>query len=119
MAFTLQLVEERSRVRTDSDGTSWLAVVYAVDPPLPAGTRQKLVPALRQGLAERGQKLLALDLFDEFVRVHVPLSTPAAAVEEALQEALAQVEPAPSPEAPQDAQAQEALERYLRESRRA
>lgn len=115
MAFRFQLIEERSRVLTDPDGTSWLAVVYALDPPLPPGTRQTLVPALRQKLEERGQKLLAVDLFDEFVRIHMPLDASAPEVEEALQGALNQIEPAPPPEVPKEAQ--EALERYLRESR--
>lgn len=119
MAFAFQLVKERSGVRTDPDGTAWLAVVYALDPPLPSGARQKLVPALHRGLKQRDQELLAVDLFDEFIRIHVPLGASAPAVEEALREALAQIDfppPPPSPSAVSE-EARGALERYLQASR--
>lgn len=117
MAYAFHLVKERSGVRTDPEGTAWLAVVYALDSPLPSGVRQKLVPALHRGLEERDQELLAVDLFDEFIRVHVPLDASAPAVEEALREALAQIDLPPSPPSAVSEEARGALERYFQASR--
>jgi len=114
MAF--RLVRERSRVRVEPGGEAALEVVYALDRRLPTGARQKLVPALSKALEERGLKLLALDIFDEFLRLSLPLEASAKAVEEALDRALRGLEPASAPEVPQGAEEQ--LERYLSESPR-
>jgi len=101
----------------DPDGQASLVIVYALSDRPPVGTRQRLVPTLKQALANQHIKLLALDLFDEFIRIHIPLSASAKTVESCLERSLREL-----PEAgvarmiPENAEEQ--LRRYLKESSR-
>jgi len=54
-----------------------------------------LVPALEKNLSEHQLRLISLDLFDEFIRICIPSSTPVELVEAPLQQVLAQIEPTP------------------------
>jgi hypothetical protein len=116
MAFTYRLVRERSRVGIDPGGQAWLQVVYALNDHPPSGARQVLVPTLQKALEARGLRLIALDLFDEFVRLHLPLEASARDVEQALEEALRGLQPAPPLEIPREVEEQ--LGRYLSGSSR-
>jgi hypothetical protein len=82
---------------------------------LPRGTRHTLVPALKHALASHQLKLLALDLFDEFIRVHMPLVASAKVVESCLETSLREL-----PEAGVarmiPGNAEEQLRRYLKQS---
>lgn len=117
MALSFKLVRERSRVRVEpEDAGAHLEITYGLDEGLPAGIRKFLVPRLRSALEARGQKLLAVDLFDEFVRLHLPRDSSPQPVESALREAAeAALQEASSPEAPA-ADAEEHLRRYLHQS---
>ncbi len=116
MAFTFALVRERSRVGIDPSGQTWLQIVYALNERPPTGTRQVLVPAIEKALEARGLRLIALDLFDEFVRLYLPVEAAAQDVEQALNEALRELESAPLLDIPTGAEEQ--LGRYLSESSR-
>lgn len=111
MALAYELILERSRVGVDPDGDAWLVVTYALSARPPSGTRQQVVPVLKADLKSRGSKLLALDIFDEFMRLHVPLDADRKDVEAALERALDAIEPSGEPEPPRDAET--ALQRYL------
>lgn len=110
----LTLVRERCRVVTQPDGQAWLEVVYQLEAPPPVGTRQQLVLALEKALRRQGLELRTLDLFDEYIRLRVPLATPAALVEATLEEVLRPLAPA-APLSPEEG-AQTQLQRYLSES---
>lgn len=95
----------------DPDGEAWLIVTYALSQRPPSGTRQQVVPVLKDELRSRDLKLLALDIFDEYLRLHVPVVSTRSDVEVALDRALALIEPAGDSEPPEEAES--ALERYL------
>ncbi|MBI3659632.1 hypothetical protein HY230_04075 [Candidatus Acetothermia bacterium] len=116
MAITYKLVPERCRVRTEPDRKTWLQVVYALNTKPAIGTRQRLVPALKQALAAQKLELIALDLFDEFVKLHLPLEASAKTVEAALKEVLGKVEESTPAQVPKEAE--EKLRQYLREGSR-
>ncbi|OGF56546.1 MAG: hypothetical protein A2Z21_06195 [Candidatus Fraserbacteria bacterium RBG_16_55_9] len=117
MAFTYKLVRERCRVGVSPERKASLEIVYALSERLPIGTRQKLVPGLTKALANHNLQLLALDLFDEFVRLHLPLEAPAKVVETSFQKILHELETSESAlKIPRTAEDQ--LRRYLSESSR-
>lgn len=111
MTWSYELVPERSRVGVDPDGDAWLVVTYALSARPPSGTRQQIVPALKSDLKGRGLKLLALDIFDEYLRLHVPLEAARGDVEASLERALDAIQPSGEAEPPEDAAT--ALKRYL------
>lgn len=111
MNLSYDLVSERSRVGVDPDGGAWLVVTYALSERPPSGTRQQVVPVLKADLKSRGSQLLALDIFDEYLRLHVPLDAAREDVEASLERALDAIEPSGAPQPPEDAES--ALERYL------
>lgn len=111
MNLSFELAPERSRVGVDPDGGAWLAVTYALSDRPPSGTRQQVVPVLKADLKSRGSKLLALDIFDEYLRLHVPLDAERTDVEASLARALDAIEPSGNPEPPDDAES--TLRRYL------
>lgn len=92
MGYTFRLNSDRCRVGTDPQGASWIEVVYQLNRKAPSGLRHRLVPALENSLNTHQLRLISLDLFDEFVRVRVPSSTPAELVEVPLQDVLGQVD---------------------------
>ncbi len=112
MNLSYALIPERSRVGVDHDGGAWLIVTYALSRRPPSGTRQQVVPVLKAELKSRGSQLLALDLFDEYLRLHVPLDADRAAVEAGIERALGAIEPAAELEPPDGAESE--LSRYLR-----
>jgi len=114
MNYTFKLVRERCRVGLDADGRARLEVVYALNNRPPSGTRQRLVPALKDALTKQKTQFVALDIFDEYLRVHVPSDTSAKAVETALEEALKSIEASKSTQLPKEAEEQ--LRRFLSES---
>ncbi|MFB6285360.1 MAG: hypothetical protein ABEK03_02115 [Candidatus Bipolaricaulia bacterium] len=111
MDLSYDLLPERSRVGVDHDGGAWLVVTYALSDRPPSGTRQQIVPVLKADLKSRGSQLLALDLFDEYLRLHVPIEVARGDVEASLQRALGAIEPAREHEPSEDAKA--ALSRFL------
>ncbi len=116
MALKYHLVRERCRVGVGPDGAS-LEIVYALNERHPMGTRQKMVPALKKALATHHLQLLALDLFDEFIRLHLPLEASARVVEASLESILRDLEELETPmRVPPEAEGH--LQQYLKESSR-
>jgi hypothetical protein len=111
MHYTYTLVRDRCRAGIDADGRTRLEIVYALNTQPPSGTRQRLVPALKAALLKKQLQLVALDIFDEYVRLHLPIEASAKEVEAALDEALASVEPARASHIPKEAAEQ--LREYL------
>lgn len=111
MALNFEIIPERSRVGIEPDDTPRLEITYALEARPPSGTRQVLVPELKRALKQHDLELIALDLFDEFLRLHLPLRASREEVEAVLKEALNEVRPAATQQPP--AEALEALERYL------
>lgn len=114
MAYTFKLQQDRCRVTHKDDGRTWLEVTYVLNRRAPSGLRKVLVPALDKALAKQDLSLVALDLFDEFVRMSVPIETPAALVEKTLKDVLGAIKPTESPAASKEAQ--QALQRYVGET---
>lgn len=117
MDVTYKLVHERCRVGVSPDGKASLEVVYALSGRPPTGTRQTLVVALKKALAEHNLQLLALDLFDEFIRLHLPLDASANVVEPSLERILHELK-ASELTATTPRTAEDRLRRYLSESSR-
>lgn len=116
MNFSLTLVSERCSISQPAGMKPHLQVVYALNERFPSGLRYKLVLDLKEALQQHGSSLYALDLMDEFIRLVVPLKTPASAVETALEHVLSEAAPAKQYHATQTDD--EALKRYIRESQR-
>lgn len=117
MALKYHLVRERCRVGVGPEGKASLEIVYALNGRHPQGTRQKLVPALEKALAAHNLQLLALDLFDEFVRLHLPLNASARIVEASLATLVRDLEALEMPmRVPAEAEVH--LQQYLKESSR-
>lgn len=114
MVYTFKLLQDRCRVTHKDDGRTWLDVVYVLNQRVPSGLRKVLVPALDKALAKQDLSLVALDLFDEFIRMSVPLETPAALVEKTLKDVLGAIKPTEPPAASKEAQ--QALKRYTAEA---
>lgn len=114
MGYTFKLVHDRCRATHKDDGRTWLEVTYVLNQRVPSGLRKALVPALDKALAKQDLSLVALDLFDEFIRMSVPIETPAALVEKTLRDVLGAVRPV-EPIAPSK-EAQQALKRYIGEA---
>jgi hypothetical protein len=114
MPYIYRLVRERCRVGVDSDGRTRFEIVYALNDRPPSGTRQRLVPALKNALSKQKIKFIALDLFDEYLRLHLLTDSAAQAVEAALDEALQAIEASKAIHPPKEAEDQ--LRRYLSET---
>ncbi len=92
MNMPFKLVPERCHISSQASAGDCLEVVYALTERAPKGARQTLVLSLQDALSNRGLRLLALDLFDEFMRLTIPLEAPANQVEAALRESLQQLD---------------------------
>jgi hypothetical protein len=114
MDISFKLVAERCRISHQAGAGDFLEIVYALSERAPVGSRQTLVLSLQNALSSRGLPLLALDLFDEFMRLKLPLEAPAEVVEAALGESLKQLDRGTIPKIPEEVGVQ--LRRYLSES---
>jgi hypothetical protein len=92
MSFTFECVIGRCRAGTNKD-LSWIEIVYRLNDRAPNGLRHQLIFALEKKMNEHQLTLLSLDLFDEFIRVKVPSSTPPELIEIPMEEVLGQLVP--------------------------
>lgn len=98
MERAIKLVRDRCRIEQISDGQPTLIVVYALDRQLPSGVRSVFVPKFRELLAQDDHNMYSVDLFDEFIKIHLPLGSRVEIVEDALSEAVQKLENMEFPE---------------------
>jgi hypothetical protein len=114
MKVNFRLLRERCRVGSYPGTGHLLQVVYGLDHPFPSGSRKVLAPELTESLAKQNIHLFALDLYDEMIRIQLPLSANAKVVERSLALAIASLPEASTVEASREDQ--QSLDRYFKES---
>lgn len=88
MQLLLRLVRERCRVEQIADNWLNLIVVYALELWIPPGIHSTFIALFQEALSHNGLRMYSIDIFDEMIKITLPLQSRARMVEQALSEAV-------------------------------